>query len=93
MVRQGSEAASPQREQSIPWWRAALATSFTILSTAGCAEEYRLATESLPRSTAKTYWVRSLVPMEKKSTSRAKLEAIRAALGTSIIMPTGKSRL
>ena len=34
-----------------------------------------------------TYWVRSLVPMEAKSACSNILSAMRAAEGTSIIMP------
>ena len=37
---------------------------------------------------ASVYWVRSLVPTEKKSTSCANTSAISAAEGTSIIIPT-----
>ena len=40
-------------------------------STAGSAAEYSSATVSLVRSTARVYWIRSLVPIEKKSTSFA----------------------
>ena len=36
---------------------------------------------------ARVYWVRSLVPIEKKSTCSAKRSAITAAEGTSIMMP------
>ena len=39
------------------------------------------------RSIASTYCVRSFVPMEKKSTSRANSAAMSAADGTSIMMP------
>jgi hypothetical protein len=39
------------------------------------------------------YWIRSFVPMEKKSTSRASTSARMAADGTSIIVPTGRSGL
>ena len=41
------------------------------------------------RSIASVYWVRSFVPMEKKSASRAKRSARSAAAGVSIMMPTG----
>src|SRR5512145_676371 len=37
------------------------------------------------------YWMRSFVPMEKKSHSRARRSEIIAALGSSIMMPTGRS--
>ncbi len=41
----------------------------------------------LTLSTAIVYWMRSLVPIEKKSTCLASSSAMRAAEGTSIIMP------
>ena len=59
-------------------------------STDGSAAEYSSATVSLVRSTASVYWIRSLVPIEKKSTSFARWSAIRAAAGTSTMMPTGR---
>ena len=37
------------------------------------------------------YWVKSLVPMEKKSHSRASRSAIRAAAGVSIMAPRAMS--
>ena len=46
------------------------------------------ATASLLRSAASAYCVRSLVPMDKKSTWRANAAALSAAAGTSTIMPT-----
>ena len=67
-------------------------TALMSWMTAGWAPEYRFATRSFPRSTASVYWIRSLVPIEKNETSRAKTAAMRAALGTSIMMPTGISR-
>jgi hypothetical protein len=43
------------------------------------------------RSMASVYWVRSLVPIEKKSQCRASTSACTAAAGTSIMMPSGTS--
>ena len=43
----------------------------------------------LPRSTASAYWMRSFVPMLKKSDSAASLSATIAAEGISIMTPTG----
>ena len=40
------------------------------------------------RLKAKVIWVRSLVPKEKKSASSAMASAVRAARGTSIMVPT-----
>ena len=48
------------------------------------------ATASLPRSAASAYWVRSLVPMLKKSTCGANAAAFSAAAGTSTIIPTSQ---
>ena len=42
---------------------------------------------------ASVYWMRSLVPMLKKSASFASRSAIHAALGVSTMMPTGKRPL
>ena len=42
----------------------AIAISF---STAGCSGSYRCATASSERSTASVYWIRSLVPIDRKS--------------------------
>src|SRR5688572_28198477 len=67
-------------------------TSRTKANTDGCAGQNSPATFSLVRSTASVYWMRSFVPIEKKFTSRAKWLAIRAAAGTSIMMPIGISR-
>ena len=41
---------------------------------------------------ASVYWMRSLVPIEKKSTSCAMTSAIIAAAGTSTITPSGTGR-
>jgi len=40
-----------------------------------------------PRSMARVYWVRSLLPMEKKLTSRANCRARTAVDGTSTMIP------
>ena len=50
---------------------------------------YNSETASLPLSTANVYCVRSLVPIEKKSTFFANSFARMAAEGISIIIPTG----
>ncbi|OPZ32331.1 MAG: hypothetical protein BWY99_02794 [Synergistetes bacterium ADurb.BinA166] len=42
---------------------------------------------SFPRSTATVYWMRSFVPMLKKSDSFAKWSESTAVEGTSTIMP------
>jgi uncharacterized membrane protein len=41
--------------------------SATRRSTAGCSGSYRWATDSSARSMASVYWIRSLVPMDRKS--------------------------
>ena len=61
-------------------------------TTAGCVGRNMLATRLLTLSTAMVYCVRSFVPTEKKSTSRASTSVMMAALGTSIMMPTFRSR-
>ena len=43
------------------------------------------------RSSAQVYWVRSLVPMEKKSHSSARSSATSTAAGVSIMVPTSMS--
>src|SRR3569623_1061822 len=57
-------------------------------STAGCSASYKAATRALLRSTASKYWVRSLLPMERKSTRRAISCAWYTADGTSTITPS-----
>ena len=61
-------------------------------STAGCSGSASAATPAFPRSAAIVYWVRSLVPTEKKSTSGARWSATSAAEGTSSIMPEVEAR-
>ena len=61
--------------------------------TAGSPALYRVATFSFVRSAASVYCTRSLVPSEKKFTSRARCSDMMAADGTSIIVPTGILRL
>ena len=58
-----------------------------VRSTAGWRASWKRASSGLPRSAASTYWVRSLVPMLKKSTSLASSRAMIAADGTSIMTP------
>ncbi len=53
--------------------------------TAGWAPEYRFATRSLPRSTASVYWIRSLVPIEKNETSRAKTANLYSGAHPAVI--------
>ena len=72
---------------------AALITISSNFSTAGSPGLYSEATVSLVRSAASVYCTRSLVPIEKKFTSRANWSARIAAEGTSIMVPTGNLRL
>jgi hypothetical protein len=85
----GCEASSPQTPTSIPASRPARATGAIRRTTAGWKGVYRGASRELPRSTARVYCTRSLVPMEKKSTCRASSGASSAAAGVSIMAPTG----
>src|SRR3989454_2321830 len=87
----GFDAISPHTETRRPVRAAASTTRRTRCRIAGCSGWERYDTDSLPRSMARAYWIRSLVPMEKKSTSRARRSAISAAAGTSIITPSGTS--
>ena len=50
--------------------------------------EYRYETSAFPLSTLMVYWVRSFVPMEKKSASLASISEISDAAGVSIMQPT-----
>ena len=59
-----------------------------VIKTPGLKGSYRCDIFSFIRSTARVYWHRSLVPILKKSTSLAKISAITAADGISIIKPT-----
>ena len=58
-------------------------------STAGFSASTFGASFGWPRSIASVYCVRSLVPMEKKSASAAKVCAMTATAGTSTMMPHG----
>ena len=49
----------------------------------------RSASRALPRSTARVYWVRSLVPTLKKALTSASRSAMSTAAGVSIMTPTG----
>ena len=53
----------------------------------GWSGSYRYEIFALPRSTASVYWMRSFVPMLKKSTSRARMSAMATAEGVSIMTP------
>ncbi len=57
-------------------------------STAGCRAEARSDSSGLVRSAASVYWMRSLVPIEKKSAWRASTSAMSAAAGTSTMIPS-----
>ena len=87
-----SPAISPQMAVGMFSRSPAVIVISMMRITAGCVGRNMLATRLLTRSTAIVYWVRSFVPMEKKSTSRASTSVMMAALGTSIMMPTFKSR-
>src|SRR5687767_10965216 len=68
----GSAAISPQTATGTRRRRPARATSPTVRRIAGCRGSYRRDTRSSVRSTARQYWMRSLVPMLKKSASSAR---------------------
>ena len=56
-------------------------------STAGCSGLYRCDTLSSVRSMASVYWIRSLVPIDRKSSLRTNTPSESAAAGTSIMPP------
>ena len=71
-VMRESPAISPQTATGLPARSPALMVFATRRSTAGCSGSYRDATSWSPRSIASVYWIRSLVPMERKSSAWAK---------------------
>ena len=85
----GSAAARPHTDTLMPWRRAAATVRSQRASTAGWSASWRLSSDPLVRSAAMAYWVRSFVPIEKKSTWGATASAVRASEGTSTIAPTG----
>jgi hypothetical protein len=62
--------------------------SATRRSTAGCSGSYRWATDSSARSMASVYWIRSLVPMDRKSKYFRNVLSVSAAAGISIMAPS-----
>ena len=84
----GSPAASLQTPVGMPAPSAARQVISMSRKTAGWSERNSFSNLSLPRSTARMYWVRSFVPIEKKSASRASSSAHSAAAGVSTITPT-----
>ena len=86
-------ADSPQMPTQMPASWAALAVRSMRRRMAGWPESKRLLMLAFIRSAARVYWVRSLVPMEKKSTSLASTSAMTAAAGVSIMMPYSTSWL
>ena len=83
----GSAAASPQTPTDLPACRPASAVIAISCSTAGCQGSVRWARSVAIRSAAIVYCVRSLVPIERKSTTSSIRWASSAALGTSTITP------
>ena len=83
----GSLAASPQTLTGFPAARPAAAVIAMSRSSAGCHGSSSGASSPASRSAAKVYWLRSLVPMETKSTCSTIRSAHSAAAGTSIITP------
>ena len=88
----GSAAASPHTPTGLPTASPASAANWTSRSTAGCQGSVSWARALAIRSAAIAYWVRSLVPMEKKSTSARKRSAWSATEGTSTMMPGFRPR-
>ena len=88
----GCDAISPQTLTSSPACSPMSTTRRMRRSTAGCSGVNRLARLAFPRSTARVYWTRSLVPMLRNATSAARVSAATAAAGVSTITPSGMSR-
>ena len=84
----GSPAISPHTLTGTPRLCASSTMYFSVRTTAGCVGSYRCAIRSFTRSIASRYWIRSFVPMLKNAQSFAKISAVIAALGISIIAPT-----
>jgi hypothetical protein len=87
-VNSGSPAISPQTLTPLPAARAWAMDWPINCSTAGCHGSYRWATASSARSIANVYWIRSLVPIETKSTYRSSNGNMTAAAGISIMTPS-----
>src|SRR5581483_7315923 len=89
-VRTGSPAISPQTPTQRPAFLAASTVALIRRRMAGCVGSYKWATFSFMRSTARVYWMRSLVPRLKNFKRRARLSATRTAEGISIIAPISR---
>ena len=83
----GSAAASPHTPTGLPACLPASAVIAISCSTAGCHGSVRWARSEAIRSAAIVYCVRSLVPIDRKSTTSRNRWASRAAEGTSTITP------
>src|SRR5882672_1073972 len=83
-----SAATPPHTATVLPASMPAFAVSAINLSTAECSASVRPASAAWPRSIASVYCVRSLLPIDRKSTSRSKTEALSAAAGVSIMAPS-----
>ena len=88
----GSAAASPQTPTGLPISTPAAAVFSIRRSTAGCHGSVNVARLDDIRSAAIVYWVRSLVPIEKKSTSLRNACGMIATAGTSTMIPGVRSR-
>ena len=84
----GSPAASPHIPAHLPSLCAESITCLTSRKMDGLYGWYKYETCSFPRSAAIEYWIKSLVPIEKKSTYLANWSAKTAAAGISIMMPS-----
>ena len=67
----GSPALSPQTVMRLPMASDLAHSSCKQRTTAGWKQSKKRLTLGLERSTASKYWIKSLLPIEKKSTSRA----------------------
>ena len=86
-VNNVSPAISPQTTIGTWAWFALRIMCATNRNTAGCSGSYRCATVSSVRSIASVYWIKSLVPIDKKSSLCIKISRHSAAAGISIMPP------
>ncbi|MNT30413.1 hypothetical protein D3C72_1662060 [compost metagenome] len=87
-VINGSPAISPHTATGTPARLASRMVRATSCSTAGCSGSNRCATALSARSIASVYWIRSLVPMDRKSILRRNSGNSSTAAGISIMAPT-----
>jgi len=84
----GSEPSAPQSPTHLLCNEAPSTIAEMARSTAGCRPSSLRPSVGCTRSIARMYWVRSLLPIEKKSATVAKRSASMAAAGVSTMLPS-----